>query len=99
MTDRDLQYALNNGIINTASIQSIVDMSRRKQLLSRHPYKIWEGTDGKWHTYLPDEKIGRVSRKRNSEEEFVVGGVEYWKTVEENPTIKELFKKWNDGLD
>ena len=98
MTDRDLQYALNNGIINTASIQSIVDMSRRKELLSRHPYKIWEGTDGKWHTYLPDEKKGRVSRKRNSEEEIEDVIVEYWKTVEENPTIKELFKKWNDDL-
>lgn len=98
MTDKDLQYAIDNGIIDKTSIQSMIEMTRRKELLNKHPYKIWNGTDGKWHTYLPDEKKGRIPRKRNTKEEIEDVVIEYWKTVEENPTIKELFYKWNNNL-
>lgn len=95
MTDKDLQYALDAGIINVTSIQSIIEMTRRKELLNKHPYKIWNGTDGKWHTYLPDEKKGRIPRKKNTKEEIEDVVIEYWRTVEENPMIEELFTEWN----
>jgi hypothetical protein len=31
MIDKDLQYALDNGIINSTSIQSIIEMTRREE--------------------------------------------------------------------
>lgn len=97
MTDKDLQYALDNGIIDSTSIQSIIEMTKRKELLDKHPYKIWESTDGKWHTYLPDKEKGRVPRKRNSQKELEDVIVNFWREQEENPRIDELFKEWNDS--
>lgn len=97
MIDKDLQYALDNGIIDTTSIQSIIEMTRRKELLDKHPYKMWESADGKWHTYLPDKEKGRVPRKCNSRKELEDVIVNFWKEQEENPRIDELFKEWNDS--
>ena len=93
----DLQYAIDNGIIDLPNIQSIIEMTKKHELLEKHPFKIWFGTDNKWHTYLPDEEKGRVPRKRNTREEIEKVIIEYWKEKEENPTIKELFKEWNDS--
>lgn len=97
MIDKDLQYALNNGIIDATSIQSIIEMTKRKGLLDKHPYKMWESADGKWHTYLPDKEKGRVPRKRNSQKELEDVIVNFWKEQEENPRIDELFKEWNNS--
>lgn len=38
-------------------------MNKREEYLIKHPYEIWEGKDGKWHTYLPDAKKGRIAKK------------------------------------
>lgn len=91
-----MQYAVDNGMLNLAYVQEQIEMSKRKELLNKHPYKIWEGTDGKWHTYLPERKKGRIPRKRNTLEEIQQVVVDYWKQQEENPTIEEIFNEWND---
>lgn len=36
----DLQYAIDNGIIDLPNIQSIIEMKKRQELLNNHPYKI-----------------------------------------------------------
>lgn len=69
---------------------------KRKELLEKHPYKIWKGKDGKWYTYLPDDKKGRVQRERNSQRGIEDVIIAYWKTQMENPTIQEIFQEWND---
>lgn len=92
----DLQYALDNGIIDLPNIQSMIEMKKRKEYLNKHKYEIWHGTDNKWHTYLPDEKKGRIPRKRNTKEEIEDVIIEYYKELEENPTIKEIFESWNN---
>lgn len=91
-----MQYAVDNGMLSLAYVQEQIEMSKRKELLNKHPYKIWEGTDGKWHTYLPERKKGRIPRKRNTLEEIQQVVVDYWKQQEENPTIEEIFNEWND---
>lgn len=90
-----LQYAVDNGMIDLAYMQEQIEMKKRKELLEKHPYKIWGGTDGKWYTYLPDKEKGRVLRKRNSKEEIETVVIEYWKQQLDNPTIEEVFLEWN----
>ena len=41
-------------------------MKKREEILKNHPYKIWEGYDNKWHTYVPDEAKGRVAKKNKT---------------------------------
>lgn len=91
-----LQYAVDNEIINLAYVQEQVEMKKREELLKCHPYKIWDGKDGKWHTYLPDADKGRVPRKRNTKTEIEKVVIDYWKEMVENPTIQEVFTEWND---
>ena len=61
-------YCVENGIIEPQQIQEKIEMAKNKELLEKHPYTIYQGKNGKWCTYLPDEKKGRVFRKRNTKE-------------------------------
>ena len=91
--DEVLKYAIENGIIDLSRIQEEIEMTKREELLKKHPYSIWKSKDGKWHTYLPDEGK-RVPRKRKTKKELEDLIVEYWKQQEENPKISEVFEKW-----
>lgn len=92
----DLQYAIDNGIIDLPNIQSIIDMTKRHELLEKHPYKIWQGSNGKWYTYLPDEIKGRVLKKKSTRKDIEDDIVKYWETNADSPTIEEIFHEWND---
>ena len=91
-----LQYAIEHGMINLLDVQKQVEMNKREEILSKHPYKIWIGKDGKYRTYLPDEDIGRRLVKRSGEKSIEDEVIKYWKEKEENPTLKDVFTEWND---
>ena len=92
-----LQYAIEKGMIDIAYMQEQIEMNKRKELLEKHPYKIWEGSDHLWHTYLPDNEKGRVPRKRRTESEIQDVVCEYWKKELENPTVKDVYNDWICG--
>lgn len=96
MDEELLKYAVANGMIDLSYVQEQIKMKERKQLLSKHPYKIWEGKNGKWYTYLPDEKKGRVQKERKSQKDIEDLVISYWKDQMENPAIIEVFNEWND---
>lgn len=88
-----LKYALEHDMINISYVQEQIAMNKRKEVLENHPYSIWEGKDGKWHTYLPDKKKGRVPKKRNTQREIENLILEYWET-EENNIFRTRYLKW-----
>lgn len=83
-------------MINISDVQNSMEAMKRKELLEKHPYKIWKGKDEKWYTYLPDEKKGRLLKKRTSQKAIEDDVIEYWKSELENPTISDVFQEWND---
>jgi len=91
-----LNYAVENGIINLDTIQMQIEMNERKKYLDMHPYSKWEDKNGTWHTYLPDDKKGRIPKKRTSEKELDNLIINYWRGQSENPTIDEVFEEWNN---
>lgn len=92
-----LQYAINNGIINLSYVQEQVKMNKRKELLQKHPNKIWQGKDEKWYTYMPNEDgDGRKLVKRSTKKRLEDVVVEFYKMQAENPTFKETFNDWVD---
>lgn len=94
-----IDYLEKHGKIDISYVQEILEMSKKTEILAKHPYSIYEGKDKKWYTYLPDEKKGRGQRKRNTEEEIEEVVYHYWKEQEENPSIKEIYDEWiNDKL-
>lgn len=89
-----LQYAVEHDMLDVQYVQDQIEMLKKEELLKKHPYKIWQGKDGKWRTYLPDEEKGRSMKKRNTEAEIKDIVAEYWKEKTENPTVRELYDEW-----
>lgn len=92
--DDILKYAIDNGIIDLSYVQDKVEMNKRKEYLERHPYKIWEGKDKKWFTYLPDAEKGRCLKKRNTRKEIEDLVIEYYKKEEMKPCFRAVYKQW-----
>jgi len=91
---KDLLY---NGIISsTDDIKALQDIMKREEYLDRHPYKIWHGRDGKWYTKLVTKEGKRIQRSRNTKRELQDWLIDYYKDMEVNPTIEELFDEWLD---
>ena len=71
MSDAELlKYAVENAMIDAALVQEKIEMQKREELLNKHPYKIYQGKDGKWYTYLPDKKNGRILKKRTNKKDI-----------------------------
>ncbi len=96
-----MSYALENNIIDLSYVQEQITMKKRQKYLKQHKYSIWQGDDGKFRTYLPDDHKGRklVKRKRREDIEEVV--ITYYKEVEEKSkiTFQKMYKKWRETQD
>ena len=86
-----LQFASNSGIINLASVQEMLEMKKREELLSKHPYSIWEDKDGVWHTYFPDLEKGRIQKQKKNKKALENLIVDYWN---KSHTFKHRFEVW-----
>ena len=91
-----LQKALDDGILDISQLQESIEMKKRKEVLEKHPYSLWEGKDGKWYTYLPDEQKGRILKKRQTKQAVEDLIVEYWNNSAKDETVEEAFREWND---
>lgn len=91
-----MKFALENGILDMPHVKEQVKMVKRKELLRKHPYKIWKGKDNKFYTYLPDKEKGRILKKRLTREDIENDVIEYWKSELDNPRLFEVFSEWND---
>ncbi|MBS5935196.1 MAG: tyrosine-type recombinase/integrase [Clostridiales bacterium] len=98
-----VKYALENGIINLSSIQNDIETKKKNQYLEKHTYRIWQGTNGKWYTYLPDEDKGRKLIKRTSEKDIQDVIVKFYDETNDEAmkekethkmTLKNLYYDW-----
>lgn len=97
MSDKEmLEYAREHDMINLSRLRDDVDMSKRKELLAMHPYAITRTKEGKYRTYFPDKKKGRVLKERSTKTDIEDLIVDYWKEQTNNPTIAEVFVEWNN---
>ena len=98
MDNELLKYAVENGMIDLSYVQEQIEMNKRKELLEKHPYKTWQGQDGRWYTYLPDvsKKDERRLVKRNDRKKLEDVVASYWKQFGEVHTLKSTFYEWAD---
>lgn len=84
ISEETLQIALQYGIVDMEEISKNVELKKRNEILSQHPYKVWQNDQGIWLTYLPDEEKGRVFRKRKTREDLEDVIVDYYKKQEKS---------------
>lgn len=90
-----LTFAVENGMIDIDTIRETIEMNERKKYLEMHPYKIWQGTNGKWYTYFPTKEGGRVQKSRSTQKAIEDLVVESVKRDIESPTVKDVFREWS----
>ena len=60
LLDDILKYLIENDKINLIEIKQEIELKENKRFLEQHRFDIWQGTNGKWYTYLPDEYRGSI---------------------------------------
>lgn len=97
-TEELLLQIIQRGMVSLSDVEKGLLMTDRQLYLPKHAYAIYQGKDGSWYTYLPDQskstKRRQVKRKTQAEVEDVV--IFYYKQEEENPTVSEVFKEWQE---
>ena len=66
-------------------------------MIEKHPYSIWKGKEGLWHTYLPDAEKKRIHKRSSTRQGIEDIVVDYWKEQMENPTVKDVYEQWITG--
>lgn len=91
-----MQYALEHGMIDMSYVQAQVEMDKRKEILKKHPYKIWKGKDGKWRTYISDENGKRIMKKRSTRDGIENVVIEYYENTEHKRKTDYSFRAFWD---
>lgn len=91
-----LKFAVENGMIDAALVQEKIEMNERLKYLNMHEFKVWQGKDDKWRTYLPDNTKGRKLIKRNTKKDIEDAVCSYYKQMKNEPTIDYIFNLWID---
>ena len=99
-----LNYAIQTGIISLDTMLNDIEDMERKEILAQHVYAITVTTDksGKeiYSTYLPQQDGNRLYRRRNTREELENVIVEFYKALQEEIYIDDVFYEWiNRKLD
>lgn len=98
-----LQYAISQGIIDLEDVRNNMIQKEQENILKKHPYEIWETSDGRWRTYLPDESKLHKRRAiaRKSEKKLRDDIIKFYTASEDDkyismtdPTLAEIYPEW-----
>ena len=96
-----LEVAVKSGIIDIDSVKQSMTKVKKDEILKNHPYKIYQGNDGRWRTYVSDSmsKQGRKLLVKSSETALVKVLVDYYNGLEEEEsnrriTLRRLYPRW-----
>ena len=96
------EKAVDCGIIDKADVLEKVKIMKNKEILEQHEQfcKIWQATDGRYKTKLPDESKanGKKMIAKTCREDLEKCIIKYYKSRQkqkENPrTMKALYPEW-----
>lgn len=88
-----LKYLQENDIVDLSYMRNQMKMIERKKILNQHSYKIWQGSDGYWRTYIPEEGAERKLIKKKQKEKLEDAIIENYK-LRRNNTFAWWFDSW-----
>ena len=83
-------------ILSKEAVLKTLSMIKEREILERHRFRIYQGGDGYWYTYIPDssKKDGRRKVKKKTEDDVRAEVIKHYE--EESVTVEELFTSWNN---
>jgi len=98
-----LQYLISNGIIDMSDVENKVKQNRIQEVLQSHPYKIYQGSNGRWYTYVVDDTKQNNRRRivKSTKEKLNKALYEHYKAQDESvklakTTLYQLYPKWRE---
>lgn len=98
-----LQYCLNRCKMTMEDVQSEIKNMKDQKYLQNHLYKIWQGCDGRWKTYLPGPTAESERRliAKATKERLDKDIINYYKSIDIQAqakyiTLKAWYPKWLD---
>lgn len=86
------------------NVQQAMINAKKEEILSKHKYKIFQGSDGRWKTTVPDEtkKSGRRIIAKSDYNDFINELVAFYDYIEDNNnsineslcTLTDILPKW-----
>lgn len=92
---QDLLNALMSDSVVLDALLLRVEEMQHEKYLKQHKSSIWQGSNGKWLTYLPT-KSGRKQISSASEKGLKKKICDYYKQLEQSPTVEDVFEFWLD---
>lgn len=94
-----LKFGILNGTIDVPHLQDEYEMKKNEEILQQHQYKIWQGKNGRWFTYLPTDS-GRKLVSKSSEKEVKKEVVKFYrKNVERPKNFISAYEQWRSVQD
>lgn len=94
MNEFDLNFAIENGIVEESTILRMVNEMKNDRYLRLHPYSIWVDSNGYYCTHITTHSGKRKLYKRKTETELHDVIIDYYKSLDENPVVSEVFYMW-----
>lgn len=92
-----LIYEKEYAIFSLDELETKLDM-KKKEIIEKHKeqYNIWQATDGRWKTKVPDstKKNGERLLAKSKEEDLLNAIVEWYTKKEVFDTLETLFPEW-----
>lgn len=68
MPNKTLNPAIDGDILELAVMRRMYEMAKKEEYLKQHRFKVYQGKDGRWFTYVPDprKETGRRQVVRHS---------------------------------
>ena len=97
-----LQILIKRYNLSIEDVQELSEEMTKKQILEKHIESfspIWQGKNGRWYTYLPDEtkKSGRKLIAKSTEEKLNTQIADYYKMASsrlEKITLEAFYPQW-----
>ena len=99
--EETLDYLQRNGMIDVDDVREKIVDKERTQILSKHPYAISQGKDGRWRTWVPDKtkKEGRKKIAKSNREDLEEAIIRFYLDTDlelrrKRMTLRELYPEW-----
>ena len=92
-----MKYVLENDMIDTDSVLYNIELMKRSEILKKHNYKIWQASDEKWKTYVPDttksnnRRLITATTKQKLNEKIVI---DHKMRNDQSLTFTSVYKQW-----
>lgn len=101
--DSLLHFLLDKCKMTVEDAESEIEDMKNKVYLENHKFNVWQGKDGRWRTYLPDEsnKDKRKMIAKGTREKLDSAVISYYKGVEDKTserrvTLRTFYQTWLD---